>query len=514
MSRGNTKNIGINTAYLAIRKVITLAIAFYSTRLLLSRLGEDDFGLYGLVGSIVVMFSALRGLFSTSIQRFINAAKGGENISEINEIFSIGLKIHVWIALAFFVVVEVAGIFLLPTLNLPQNSYNDGFWVLQFTIFATSVTILTVPYDAIIVANENFKAFSVIAVIESVLKLSIIWGLCFVNTDRVIIYAVMVFGVTIIVRLMNSIYCHYAFGDVVKYNKVRNPILMRKMTTFAGWQFCGNTGYALANSGINLIINIFGGVVVNAARTIAYQLMNAVSQFVGDMNLSFQPQTIISYTSGDISRFRKLVFLNTKAAFIMGLCLCIPLFFCTSGILKIWLGNIPPYTVQFTRWILIYIIIRSLHGPIDMMFKANAQLKAYQLTELLIMSLNLPLSWIVLKLGYPYWSVFTVMCGLEIINLIVVINLAAKQIDFSAIEYFKEIGQRMIIICVIFIILYIILAPITNKVVSLIPLSALMICITIITGVVSFYILLSLGERKSIIQKFVHRFFNTNNNRL
>lgn len=500
-----TKRIGHNTIFLTIRKIITLAIAFFSTRLLLSRLGEDDFGLYGLVGSIVVMFSALRGLFSSSIQRFINAAKGGKNTSEINEIFSIGLKIHIWIALVFSVVVEVSGIFLIPTLNLPPNSYNDAFWVLQFTILATSVTILTVPYDAIIVANESFRAFSFIAVIESVLKLSIIWSLCYVNTDRVVIYAAMYFGVTIIVRIINRIYCHHAFGDEVRYRKVRNPILMRKMTTFAGWQFCGNTGYALANSGLNLIINFFGGVVVNAARSIAYQLMNAVSQFVGEMNLSFQPQTVMSYTSGDIPRFRRLIFLNTKAAFIMGLCLGVPILFCTSGILKMWLSNIPPYTIQFTRWIIIYMIIRCLHGPIDMMFKAKGQLRAYQITELLIMSLNLPFSWIVLKLVYPFWIVFAVMSGLEIINLLVVIHLAAKQIDFSSGEYFKEIGQKVIIISAMFYTFYLIFEPITNNIVSPIPLLVTIIFIINITALVSFYTLLNSGERMAIMHKFIYR---------
>ena len=255
--QSNIKRIGLNTVFLIARKIITIVIAFYSTRLLLNRLGEDDFGLYGLVGSIIVLFGALRGLFSSSIQRFLNAAKGKDDTNEINEIFSLGLKIHGWIALIFIVIVEVGGIFLLPTLNIPKGSENDAFWVFQFAIFTTATTILTVPYDAIIIANERFLTYSVISIIESLLKLSIIWTLCFFKYDRIVIYAALYFGITVVVRFINSAYCQYTFKSMVKYTKTSNPVLLRKMTSFAGWQFLGNTGYALANSGLNIIINVF-----------------------------------------------------------------------------------------------------------------------------------------------------------------------------------------------------------------------------------------------------------------
>lgn len=499
----STKKIGINTIFLTIRKIITLLIAFYSTRLLLSRLGEADFGLYGLIGSIVILFSAIRGFFSTSIQRFINAAKGQENTSEINEIFSYGLKIHVWIALIFIIVVEVGGILLLPTLNLPPDSTNAAFWVLQFTVLATVVTILTIPYDAIIIAHENFMAYSIIAVIESLLKLLIVAVLCYIDNKRIVVYSALYFGVTIFVRLINNIYCHRKFGEEVRYHNKRNPKLLHQMMTFAGWQFFGNLGYSLTNSGLNIIINYFGGVIVNAARTIAYQLMGTVSQFVSDMNLSFQTQTIISYTNGDMEKFRNLIFLNTKAAFIMGICIAVPLFFCTPGFLSIWLGNIPPYTVSFTRWILIYMIIRSLHGPIDLMFKASARLKTYQLTELIVMTMNLPISWIVLKFGCPFCSVFAVMASLELINLMAIINLASRQLEFPIIKYLKLIVSRIIIILAILCLVYLLAGSIITKEHNLWLLSIIALSLIIITGLLSFFILLNSSERTALIHKLM-----------
>lgn len=501
MAQGNTSKIGINTIFLTIRKIITLTIAFFSTRLLLSRLGEDDFGLYGLIGSLVVLFSALRSLFSTSIQRFINAAKGTEDSSRINEIFSLGIKIHIWIVLAFIVLVEIVGILMLPHLKIPSHSSNVAFWVLQFTILATATTILTIPYDAIIIAHERFKAFSIISVTESTLKLMIILCLCFFDKGRLVIYAALYFGVTIIVRLINSLYCHKKFKQETKYKDVKDPCLLKQMTSFAGWQFLGNTGYALTNSGVNIIMNLFGGVIINAARAIAYQLFNAMYQFIGDINLSFQPQTVMCYTRGDFARFWQLFFINTKVAFISAILLVAPLYLCTPDILKIWLKDIPPHTIVFTRWIFIYMVIRSLHGPLDLIFKAKAHLKKYQITELVIMILNLPLSWIALKFGADYWVVFCVMCILEIINLVAIIIIAKNEVKFPVITYLRKIILKVILILSILSILCTTISPYLNNNHNIIQLTGIVLFTILICVIMCSFVLLSSSERHTLINK-------------
>lgn len=402
-------------------------------------LGVTDFGIYGLVGSIVALFSALRGLFSTSIQRFINIAKGNGSEEKVCAIFSVGVKIHVWISIVFFIVVEIAGLILIPHLNIPENSYSVAQWVLLFSVLAAIVTILTVPYDALIIANERFKAYSIISIIEYILRLGVIFLLIYSPISKVVFYSILVFIVSLIVRIINATYCKRNFNNESRYQNIKDRKLFKEMTIFAGWQFLGNLGYTLTNNGLNFIINIFGGVVVNAARTIAYQVMTAVSQFVSDINVSFQPQAMMLYAKQQKNEFENLIILNSKATFSICFICSFPLMIMTYPIMKLWLNEVPEYTVGFVQAILIYLIIRSLHGPIDMLFKSDGKLRNYQITELMIMVSNLPISWICLKKGMPYFGVFLIMGFIEIINTVLIIILAKKQIGFNIGKYSKKV---------------------------------------------------------------------------
>lgn len=438
-SESPKKSIAKNTLYLYLRKVVSLVISLYTSRLVLEMLGVTEFGIYGLVGSIVALFSALRGLFSTSIQRFINIAKGNGSEEKVCAIFSIGVKIHVWISIIFFLVVEIAGILLIPYLNIPENSYSIAQWVLLFSVLAAIATILTVPYDALIIANERFKAYSIISIVEYVLRLGVIFLLIFSPVSRVVFYSILVFIVSLIVRIINAIYCKRNFGSEARYRNITDRQLFKEMTVFAGWQFFGNLGYTLTNNGLNFIINIFGGVVVNAARTIAYQVMTAVYQFVSDINVSFQPQSMMLFSQGKKKEFEDLMILNSKATFSICFICVFPVLLLTFPILRLWLKEVPDYTVGFVQAILIYLIIRSFHGPIDMLFKCDGRLKKYQLTELTVMALNLPVSWFCLKNGMPYFGVFLIMGLIELINTILILIIAKKQIGFNIGIYIKKI---------------------------------------------------------------------------
>lgn len=499
MENSTTKKIGINTLYLFIRKLINLFIAFYASRLLLERLGIDDFGLYGLVGSIVALFSALRGIFSSSIQRYINIAKGNDDIIQINKVFSIGVIIHIWIAIIFAVIVEIGGLIILPTLNIPIGSYNAAMWILQFSILTSVVTILTVPYDALIIANEKFNVYAVLSVIENILKLLIIFVLSVCSNNKVVVYSGLLFGVSLIMRFANSIYCRFSFGNESKYHKVKDSKLLKEMTSFAGWQFCGNMGYALMNSGLNLIINILGGVVVNAARAIAYQVNSAASGFIADINVSFQPKSMMVYACGDMINFWKLFYLNTKSSFSMSIIISYPIILCAENILKIWLGEVPAYSVVFLQWIMIYMIIRSIHQPIDLLFKAEGRLKWYQLTELVILILNIPISWISLKFGAPFWSVFAIMNIIEIINLSAIISLAKMQLGLKIIDYLKKFVFKGIFVLLILSVIYLVLKTyILNNCEMIVSFLICVLSIPIIL-IIIFIILFSKNEKTKLM---------------
>lgn len=444
MALTENKTIAKNTILLYARKAFTLVVALYISRLLLKRLGITDFGIYGLVGSVVAMFSALRGIFSTSIQRFINIAKGSGNDDKVNEIFSIGIKIHVWIAIIFLIVVEIGGTVMMHYLDIPKEKYFDAYIVLQLSLLTAVVTILTVPYDALIIANEKFNIYAVFSIFESLLRLLVIFLLVFSPISRLITYAAFLLIVSILNLAVNTIYCHRKFEEVSHYHNVRNKELLKQMTRFAGWQFLGNTAYTLSQNGINIIINIMGGVVVNAARTIAYQAMNAISQFINDLNLSFQPRTMMYYAEGNFSSFLRLIYINSKANFAVSSILAFTIFVLSEPIIHMWLGEIPPYSIGFVRTIMIYLVIRSLHAPLDLFFKSYGNIRVYQITEVCILTLNLPISWLLLKFGYPYYSVFLGMAFCEVINTVAILILAKNKFKFNIMMYCRNVGFRVI----------------------------------------------------------------------
>lgn len=449
LMKADSNKIAKNTIFLYARKALSLVIALYTSRIVLEMLGVTEFGIYGLVGSIVAMFSALRGLFATSVQRFINISKGENPNYSVGKIFSIGLKIHLWIALCFFIIVEISGWFMIPHLNIPVNNYAVAQWVLLFSVLSAVFSILTAPYDALIIANEDFKAYSIISIFEYVLRLGIVFLLVYSPMSRVVFYSILLFLVSLIIRFINTWYCRSNYGMDAKYRNVKDRSLMIKMTKFAGWQFFGNLGYTLTNNGVNFIINIFGGVIVNAARTIAYQVMQALQQFINDINVSFQPQSMILYADNQKDAFLKLIILNSKASISIAILLSFPVLMLTYPILHLWLGSVPEYAVGFVQSIMIYLIIRSIHGPIDMIFKCSGDLKRYQLTECIIMTFNLPLSWLALYFGFPYYCAFIIMGVVETINLAAILLIAKYQLNFNLSTFCSKVIMPSSILCLI-----------------------------------------------------------------
>lgn len=440
----DNKRIAKNTIYLYLRKIISIFLAFYAARLLLKALGVEDYGLYGLIGSVLAIFSSLRSLFSSSIQRYISIAKGSGENRKVQIIFSMGVKIHLWISVIFFILAEIGGFLIIPHLNISSSNIVPAHWIWQFSVLTTIVTIMTVPYDALIIANERFDAYALFAVIESILRFAIVLLLFLDDGSRVVLYAVLMFFVSLLVRLLNWYYCKKHFGDEAKYCRKIDKTVLKEMSAFAGWQFFGNMGYALQNSGSNIVLNLFGGTIANAARSIAYQVMGSVAQFIGDINVSFQPRTMMEFSKGNIIKFYQLLFLSAKTTFLICGILAFPIIMFTPSILSVWLNEVPDNSIPFIRWIMIYIMIRSLHSMFDLFFKTCGRLKKYQTWEFFCLLSNVPLSWFSLKIGFPLWSVFCIMSIVELINLISIAVIASQQCDFEIKRYLKCIVVRVI----------------------------------------------------------------------
>lgn len=444
-----SKRLAKNTVFMYIRMVLLMIISLYTSRVVLKELGVVDFGIYNLVGSVVTMFSALRSLFSSSIQRFINYEMGKENEERLQIVFNMGTIINVLLAVIFVLSIEIVGYwFFNNKINVDPSRIIAAKWVFQLSIISAVTSMLTTPYDALIIAHERMNFYAIMAIIEGILRLVIVFMLVISPFDKLIFYAVLQLIVSILIRCINAIYCKQNFPES-HYKKCWDKSLFKEMSSFAGWNFFGNMAYNLTNSGLNMVLNIFGGAAVNAARGIAYQINNATISFLSSMMIVINPYNTKNYASGSKDKFFAMFHFSSKIYFTIQLCMAIPLTYMTNEILFIWLKQVPDYAIIFIQLILVYSLIRALHYPIDSLFKSAGKMKAYQITEGIILSLPLIFSYLLLACGYPCYMLFVVMIVFEIINFVIVLNIAKKITNISIKEYILKVALPCVLCLVI-----------------------------------------------------------------
>lgn len=434
----NSRLIAKNTLFLYIRMLLLLLISFYTSRVLLRELGVDDFGVYHIVGSTVVLFTSLKTLFTSSTQRYLNFAMGKGVRGDLNKIFSMSINIHVLLSLLFVLVVEAVGVWYINhKLVISPDRLFAANWVFQLSVITSVVDILTIPYDALIIAHERMKGYAYISILQGVLKLGVIFLIVFSPFDRLIFYAALILVTSVIVRVITTIYCKRMFKDF-KYIFQWDKLLFKEMSVFAAWQLGGTTSFSIAHEGTNLLLNSFFGVAVNAARGIAYQARGAITRFTSNMMMAVEPQIVKSYAAEDKDSVYKLFSIISKFSFFVILILTLPVFIYTASFLEVWLGeDVPEYAAIFLKLLLVLTLVNILRSPFDSLFKASGKLKYYQIATSICLLLNIPLSWILLKHNYPAYSVYIVMIGLELIDYILILILATKTVSCDWRLYFK-----------------------------------------------------------------------------
>ena len=439
----NSKRILSNTIFLYVRMIVTMIIGLYTSRILLQELGVDDFGIYGLVGGIVAMFSSLKTLFAVATQRYLNIEIGKGDIKELNKVFNVSVLVNLLIAFIFLIIVEIGGIWLLENkLHIPLERMIAARWVLQFSIVSSVITILCIPYDANIIARERMNVFATLSIFDSVAKLAIVLLLPFWGGDRLIVYGGLMLCIVVINLGVNVAYCRLKFVEsrIIHYPFSSIIMKFKEMFKFSGWAFFGNIMFALVNEGINVLLNIFSGVTANAARNITYQVKSALANVVSNVYVAVKPQAIQSYARQDMERFYNLMFTGAKVVGYMYILMAIPLFFALNEILRFWLGTVPDYAVVFLSASLLYQYVRVLHESVGIFFVTIGKLKAYQVTEFFTLGSALPLSYVGLSfLSMPLYGVFLVMTFSELLNLIVILCLAKKEGNFDVHRYFISV---------------------------------------------------------------------------
>lgn len=432
--------------------LLTMAITLYTSRIVLNTLGVEDFGIYNVVGGFVTMFAFLNSAMASATQRFLSFEIGRKDLVQLRNVFSMSVNIHFIIAFVILLLAETVGLWFVNTqLTIPPERMNAAQWVYQFSILSMMVSIVSVPYNAIIIAHERMNVFAWVSIAEVSLKLLIVFMLQWFGFDKLKLYAVLVFSVSLIIRFIYGLYCKYNFKES-KFRFFWDKPLFRTLMSYAGWNLWGNAASVIMGQGVNILLNIFFGPVVNAARGIAYQVRGAVQQFVGNFQMAMNPQIIKLYASDNMKQMHQLIFRGAKYSFFLLFIMSLPILLETEIILRLWLKTVPEYTVIFTRLIIVNILIDSISGPLMTAAQASGRIKLYQSVVGGLLILNLPISYLFLKLGFaPQITVYVSIC-VSIVALYARLKIINPLVNMKIMEYMNAVVFRIIpVILVAFI---------------------------------------------------------------
>lgn len=398
-TQANNKRIAKNTLLLYFRMLLLMLISLYTSRVILNALGVEDYGIYNVVGGVVTMFSVLSGSLNAAISRFITFELGTGNIERLKKVFSSSVTIQAIIAVIIVVLAETVGLwFLNEKMIIPDNRMVAANWCYQFSIITFTINLLAVPFTASIIAHEKMSAFAYISILEALGKLVIAWCIVVNPIDRLVFFALMVAIVACSISLLYAWYCIRHFKECV-YHFYYDHDLLKQMFNFAGWNFIGASSAILRDQGGNIILNLFFGPAVNAARAIAVKVSTVLTSFVQNFMVALNPQITKSYANGDHEYMFKLMFQGARLSYYILLFLCIPILLNTNYILVLWLKLVPEHTVLFVRLIIIFIMSESISGPLITAMLATGKIKTYQIVVGGLQMMNLPIAYFCLYFG-------------------------------------------------------------------------------------------------------------------
>ena len=433
------KRIAKNTLVLYVRMLFTMGISLFTSRVVLQTLGVEDYGISSVVGGVISMFTFINAAMVSSTQRYLNFELVRGDANQLRSVFSTSLQIHALIALAIIVLSETVGLwFLNEKLVIPEARMTAAMWVYQCSILSCAVSIMSTPYNAVIVAHEKMSAFAYISILDVSLKLLVVYLLVVLPFDKLIILSILTLLVQLFIRYIYTLYCHRHFPE--SYFQFRfNKTLFKEMFGFAGWSFWGNLAAILYTQGLNMMLNIFFGPIVNAARGIAVQVQSAVQQFVGGFQTALNPQITKNYASNNLPQMHSLMFRSARFSFLLLFFLSLPVLMETNFILTLWLKTVPDDAVIFTQIMICISLIYTTANPCVIANQATGKVKIYQMVVGGILLLILPISYVVLKLGAPAYSVFIVHFCIESVAQFSRMYMLRKLIHLPLWQYMKNI---------------------------------------------------------------------------
>lgn len=506
------KRIAKNTMFLYLRMLFAIAVNLYAVRIVWQALGIDNYGIYNVVAGIVTMFQFLNSAMVGASQRFLAYSIGKKDERKIRETFSTSVKVHNLLGLIIFILAETIGLWIFETqINLPPHRHFAGMWVYQASIISMIIMVISVPYNASIVAYEDMRIYGIYGIIEVVFKLGIALLLLVIPFDRLIAYSTLLLIVSLIMRIMYWSFCRRHYPNL-RYRKPEDNSVSKRMFSFAGWTLLGSSGVSIREQGLNIILNMFFNVSYNAAKGIANQVSGVVMGFTGNFQMSMFPQITKRYANGEVSSMLRLVFTGGQLSYYLLLVISFPLMLRADYVLTMWLGEgVSEFMIMYLKIILVALLVDCFKGPLAAALQATGDVKKFQIWIFVILVASLPMAWIWLKLQLnPYAVVYATLIT-NAIALFMRFQLLRQQIGLHG--QGKEVLDIVIRIVVSSILLWIILSAL-DKLFNPDFIGLLLFCTTsLIVSLILIYLIgLSSGGRKMInnmvFSKILNKFKN------
>lgn len=446
----NNKRIAKNTAFLYLRQLIIMVVSIYTSRVILDVLGASDYGIYNVVGGIVTMMSFLNGALGSSSSRFLTYELGRGNQDKLNRTFSASLNLHICVALIVLIVGETLGLwFFYEKMVIPDDRMVAAFWVYQFSIITTMISFTQVPYNASLIAHENMSIYAYVGLYEAISKLAIVYLLTISPIDKLIFYGFLLMLNSVGIQLFYRFYTTKRYEEC-RFRLVKEKPLYRTLLGYSGWDLFGGVAVICQGQGINILLNVFFGPVVNAARAIAVQIQNAVSMFVNNFLTAVRPQVVKNFAEDKTDEMYRLTFNAAKFAYLLMLALVLPVCFEINFILNLWLGkNMPPETPIFAVLVLCTYLMETYHQASLMSYHAIGKIKFGNILGGSMMICALPISYFALKFGAPAYSVFIVIFAINFTQMILGWWVIHRYVSFSYLKLVKTVYMPTLVVTVL-----------------------------------------------------------------
>lgn len=494
----NNHQIAKNALFLYARMFLLMLIGLYTSRVNLQSLGVDNYGVYNVVAGFVVMFSALTGALGNAISRFIQVELGKGDKIRLQIVFSTSVTIQIFISIIIILLVEVIGIwFINNKMQIPEGSLPSAIWVLQFSLATFVLNLLYVPYYSCIIAHEKMSAFAYISIFEAIMKLVVAFSVAYSPFNKLIVFAILIMITSFITRSLYIRYCKRHFDECV-YRWTFDKPLVKDMSSFVGWNLFSQGAAVLSVQGVNMIMNVFFGVVVNAARAIETQVNSVVQQFITNFTTALIPPITKSYAGGEKKSAYELVYKGDRYAYYLMLLIALPIIFEANQILTLWLKTPPDYTAIFVQWTLFASLAKVLGGnTIFALIMADGNIKKFQIAIAIIGLLPLPLAWIAFYFGASVVSAYIIYFVVHVVLIFVRLFYANRITGLPWQEYITSVIIPVLLVTILSILTPLFLTKIMQE--SVVRFVVVVVATVVITSIAILFVGMRSAERKMIL---------------